>query len=213
MQNTQPPPRTHLVKLAALFIGVLVPLYLFGSLAEDVLEHEVFAFDNQILLWMHAHASAVSDQVLIFFTHAGSALVLVPLDIVVLIVLLRSHHRAAALFWLLAVGGAAVLNLLAKHAFARTRPDLWLSILPETTFSFPSGHAMQSMAVSTALIIFAWPTRFRYPALALVICFVFLVGMSRVYLGVHYPSDILAGWCASLLWVIGLRFVFGNRIR
>jgi membrane-associated phospholipid phosphatase len=202
----------HWVKLVVLFIGVLVPLWLFGSLAEDVVEHEVFFFDRPILLFLHSHASPVLDAVMVFFTKAGSALVLVPFNVMVFIILMRRCNRAAASFWALAVAGAALLNLLAKHAFARTRPDLWISILPETTFSFPSGHAMQSMAVAAALTLLAWPTQGRWGALVLGTCFVFLVGMSRVYLGVHYPSDILGGWAASLSWVIGLSILFKGRL-
>jgi undecaprenyl-diphosphatase len=148
---------------------------------------------------------------MVFFTKAGSALVLVPFNVIVLIILLWRRNRPAATFWALAVSGAALLNLLAKHAFARTRPDLWISILSETSFSFPSGHAMQSMAVAAALTLLAWPTHWRWRTLVLGTCFVFLVGMSRVYLGVHYPSDILGGWSASLGWVVGLSILFKGR--
>jgi undecaprenyl-diphosphatase len=86
-------------------------------------------------------------------------------------------------------------------------------MLPESTFSFPSGHAMQSMAVGAALVILLWETRWRYVALLLSASFVLAVGLSRIYLGVHYPSDILAGWAASVAWVVGLRSVMMNRGR
>jgi undecaprenyl-diphosphatase len=113
-----------------------------------------------------------------------------------------------AAFWVLAVGGTALLNMLAKHVFARVRPDFWVSLLPETTFSFPSGHAMHSMAVVAALVALTWHSRWRWLVALIGVCFVFLVGLSRIYLGVHFPSDILAGWTASLTWVIGLSFLF-----
>jgi membrane-associated phospholipid phosphatase len=101
-----------------------------------------------------------------------------------------------------------LLNLLAKSAFARVRPDFWVSLLPETTFSFPSGHAMQSMAVVAGLVALTWRGRWRWPVALIGLCVVFLVGLSRIYLGVHYPSDILAGWTAALAWVIGLSVLF-----
>lgn len=200
--------RRHYIKLLILFGGVLAPLYLFGMLAEDVVEKEIFFFDKPILLLVHSHANPSLDAVMIFFTRAGSAFALVPFNVLVLLYLLRRRDRMQAVFWILAVGGAALLNGFAKHVFARTRPELWVSALPETTFSFPSGHAMQSMAVAAGLVVLAWHSRWRWPVALIGVCFVFLVGLSRVYLGVHFPSDILAGWAASLAWVVGLSVLF-----
>ncbi|CAN5265584.1 phosphatase PAP2 family protein [soil metagenome] len=195
----------HGLKFVILFVGVFLPLCLFSALAEDVVEQKIFFFDRPLLSFIHAHANASLDATMIFFTTAGSALVLVPFNATVLFYLLWRRQRAQATFWFLTFAGAALLNYLAKHVFARIRPDLWISIRPESTFSFPSGHAMQSMAVVAGLVALAWPGRWRAPALVVGACFVFLVGLSRVYLGVHFPSDILAGWTASVAWVVGLR--------
>ena len=76
------------------------------------------------------------------------------------------------------------------------------SIAPETTYSFPSGHAMGSMTLASVAVMLAWHTRWRVPVSLAGMAFVLLVGMSRVYLGVHYPSDILAGWCAAGAWSV-----------
>jgi undecaprenyl-diphosphatase len=80
------------------------------------------------------------------------------------------------------------------------RPDLWLSIAPEQTFSFPSGHAMGSATLAAALSLLPWRTGWRWPAVALGAFFVSWVGASRLYLGVHFPSGILAGWAAAVGW-------------
>src|SRR3546814_8426441 len=93
-----------------------------------------------------------------------------------------------------ATGGSGLLTVVAKQAFARDRPSLWESIAPEHNFSFPSGHAMGSMTLAAVLVLLAWPTRWRWPVVAAMAVFVPMVGLSRVYLGVHFPSDILAGW-------------------
>ncbi len=107
------------------------------------------------------------------------------------------------LFAGLALVGSALLNLATKHLFARERPDLWVSIAPEDTYSFPSGHAMGSMTlaavrdpagVAHALALAGGrgrpvPSRCWW-------------ALSRVYLGVHYPSDILAGWTAASVWTV-----------
>ena len=195
--------RNGVIALALLF-GVAIPLYFFGTLAEDVVEHEVFFFDAPVLEFMHAHATPALDAVMVFFAYAGSARVLLPFNLVILGILALRQDRVHQVFWLLATGGAALINLMAKNAFSRVRPSLWMSILPETTFSFPSGHAMQSMAVSLAVVVLLWSTRWRWLAVVLAIVFVGFVGACRVYLGVHYPSDILAGWTASTAWVAGL---------
>jgi membrane-associated phospholipid phosphatase len=203
--------RRHSTRLTILFIGVLAPLYLFGSLAEEVLEQEAFAFDKPILLFMHAHATPRVDALMLFFSRIGSVYALGPFNLAIFLVLLYKKRRAEALFWSLATFGAWLLNYLAKHAFVRIRPDLWVSISPETSFSFPSGHAMHSMATTAALLYLICHRRRSWPAIIIGSCFVAMVGLSRVYLGVHYPSDIAAGWAASIAWVAGLGVLFQSR--
>lgn len=203
--------RAHRWQLLALFAGVLAPLWLFGALAEDVIEGESFAFDVPTLLWLRGMSSPALDQVMLLFSLLGYAYGVVPLAVLVLALLIGTRRWGDALFWSLAVGGAGLLNLLAKSAFGRIRPDLWLSLAPETTYSFPSGHAMGSMALVAALAVLAWPTRWRWPTLLIGGLFVLLVGVSRMYLGVHYPSDILAGWVAALAWVVGVSVVLYGR--
>jgi membrane-associated phospholipid phosphatase len=211
MEKTTAWLRQHSAKLIILFGGVLAPLYLFGSFAEEVLEREAFAFDEPILLFMHAHTTPLFDAVMLFFTRIGSVYALVPFNLAVLLFLLYRKRRAEALFWTLATCGAWLLNYLAKHTFVRVRPDLWVSISPETTFSFPSGHAMHSMATVAALLYLICHHRRNWPAIFIGIFFVAMVGLSRVYLGVHYPSDIAAGWAASVAWVAGLGILFQSR--
>lgn len=206
--------RAHRMQLLILFAGVCIPLALFGYLAEDVLEHEPFFFDQPILLFMHHLASPAMDTSMLFVTHVGYLYGVIPIDILVAIILgrLRLWHDLS--FWIVAVGGAGLLNIIAKLIFQRPRPDLWISIAPEATFSFPSGHAMGSMALVTALVVLLWSTRWKWPTLIVGSIFVVLVGISRVYLGVHYPSDILAGWATSLAWVLGVRVIlYGKATR
>lgn len=198
----------HRSQLAVLFLGVLIPWCLFGVLAEEVAEREGFFFDLPILLFVHGHATPLLDRTMLFFTHAGSRWSLFPIGALVFMMLATQQRWAKALFWSLAVAGAALLNVAAKHVFARVRPDLWPSPAPETTFSFPSGHSVGSMAFAAALTLLAWRTPWRWPVLAGTTLFAFLVGLSRVYLGVHYPSDVVAGWAAALAWVVGLHVVF-----
>lgn len=203
--------KRHLGRLALLFIGVLLPLMLLGAVAEDVAEKEVFPFDQPLLMFAHGRSSPLLDKVMYWATTVGSFLLLVPLGVLVFVLLWRAARRLDATFWVLAVGGAAVINFIAKLGFARVRPSLFVSRVVETTYSFPSGHAMSTMAAITALCVLLWHTRWRWAMLAGGALYVALVGASRVYFGVHYPSDILAGWAASLAWVLGLKLLFDVR--
>src|SRR5207248_6823157 len=91
--------------------------------------------------------------------------------------------------------------------FRSARPHLWTSPAPASGYGFPSGHAMASMGLLAALAFLAWPTRLRWPVLILAADAVALIGFSRLYLGVHYPSDVVAAWTAALAWVVGLRLI------
>ena len=93
----------------------------------------------------------------------------------------------------------------------RTRPTYGAAYLRGHSFSFPSGHAMGSMTLAAVLVLLAWNTRWRWPALVFGVLFAGSVSLSRIYLGVHYPSDILAGWCAALVWVVGCFLVMFRR--
>lgn len=202
----------HRWRLLALFVGVIVPMYVFGRLAEDVWHHEGFAFDGVVLDAVHARASAAGDAVMVFVTQLGSTRGLIPLAALALALMLRQRRVWNAAFFAAAAGGAALMNLAVKAVFRRDRPHLWLSPAPETDYGFPSGHAMGSAAVIGALIVLAWPTRWRWPVAALGGAFVAAVGLSRVYLGVHFPSDVLAAWAASAAWVVGLSLVVRARV-
>ena len=135
-------------------------------------------------------------------TRLGYMRGVVPLDVMLLGFLALRRRFRDGLFFEIAVSGSAILNIAAKNYFARARPDLWVSLMPETTYSFPSGHAMGSITLAFATILLCWPTRWRWPVVFNAFVFVLLVGISRVYLSVHYPSDIVAGWTAALagLW-------------
>jgi len=187
-------------RLALAFVGVALPLGVFAELAEDVREADVFGFDEPLLRLARDAASPALDAAMRLASEVGFASGVIPAGVLVFVGLLALGHLRRGLFFGLAVGGSALLNMAGKAAFARERPDLWLSIAPEHTFSFPSGHAMGSATLAAALVLLAWHKPWRWPAAALGLAFVAWVGASRVYLGVHYPSDILAGWAAAVSW-------------
>jgi len=193
----------HGWQLVLLFIGVLLPMWAFMELADEVHEAEAIPFDEPILLFARAMAGEGFDRVFLFFSQIGYARGVVPVDVGVVLAALALRRWREGLFAAVATGGSGLLNIATKQLFARERPGLWESIAPETTYSFPSGHAMGSMTLALVLVLLAWPTRARWWVVAAMAVFVPMVGLSRVYLGVHYPSDILAGWAAASIWTVG----------
>jgi membrane-associated phospholipid phosphatase len=193
--------RGNLGLLVLLFGCVLLPLWLFAELADEVHEMEALVFDDALLLRLQGWASPGWDRFFVWFSLAGYRYGVIPLDIGLSLALLAFRRWREAAFAIIAFAGSALLNLATKHYFQRDRPALWDSIAPETTFSFPSGHAMGSMTLAAVLVLLAWPTRGRWPVLVLALAFTGLVGVSRLYLGVHYPSDVLGGWAAGMAWV------------
>ena len=199
--------RKHGLRLLLLFIGILLPLWGFAELVDELREGEPFVFDEPILLFAHDMARAGFDRTFLLFSKLGYHWGVVPFDVALVAFLALRRHAREGLFAALALGGSALLNLATKQVFARERPSLWESIAPETTFSFPSGHAMGSMTLAWVCLLLAWRTRWRLPVLVAVLLFTTVVGLSRVYLGVHYPSDILAGWTAASVWAVGCFFL------
>ena len=197
--------RRHGLRVFLFFIGVLLPLWGFGELADELREGEAFPFDAPVLQLAHAMGRDGFDRFFILLSALGYQWGVVPFDALLVLWLGLKRWLREGLFAGVAVVGSALLNLGAKQLFARERPSLWESIAPETTYSFPSGHAMGSMTIGWVVVLLAWHTRWRLPVLAGAAGFTVLVGLSRVYLGVHYPSDILAGWAAGFAWAYGCR--------
>lgn len=187
-----------------LFLGVLAPLLLAGKLADEVLDSDPLGFDQPIQLWARSWHSEGANRIMLTLSAFGSPPLMLTLCVAVFLTLLYLKRRGDALFFFCAIGGAGALNVAAKLFFGRERPDLWVSIDPRADYSFPSGHAMGTMAVFAALTVIVWNSRARWPFAFAAALLVFAVGLSRVYIGVHFPSDVLCGWCASLVWVIGL---------
>ncbi len=196
--------RRHGLRLLLVFAGLLLPLWAFAELADEIHEQETIPFDEPILRFAHSLAGEGFDRFFVAISKIGYLHGVVPFDIVLVLGLSLMRRFREATFAAIALGGSALLNIAAKQAFARDRPSLWESIAPEHNYSFPSGHAMGSATLACVLTLLAWRTRWRWPVAAVMAAFVLVVGLSRVYLGVHYPSDILAGWSVATAWAVAV---------
>lgn len=157
--------------------------------------------DDLGLRWMHAHAAPSLDAPAHWLARAGYGRGVLPFDALLVLALLAVRRWREALFVSIALGGGLLLNRALKLAFARPRPVLdWPAGEMQATFAFPSGHAMATAALATVLTLLVWPSRGRWPVVAIAWGFALLVGMSRVLLGVHHPADVLAGWTMGIAW-------------
>ena len=208
---------SHWQRVALAWALVLVPFLIWGELAENIWKHQSFGFDDPILLWLHGHSNASRDRVMLALSLVGGYPLLFGAGALLLFFLLSSQRRNA-IFVALCIGGVSALNVSAKLLFQRARPELWVSLAPEPDYSFPSGHAMLSSAFTAMIVALVWRATRSSPRAGLWrlfsafigLIFVIAVGLSRMYLGVHYPSDILAGWLASCAWIGLVRIVMGD---
>ena len=171
----------------------------FAGMAGLVARYGHAPFDAPVLEALHRRAHPKLDQLAVLFSVAGNTKPMVTAGVLAAAGLAATGRRRAAWQFALGVGGSMLLTQIIKRLAARPRPTLWVSRRPEHTYSFPSGHAMDTAALAAALY-FAPP--FMRRAWVPASLFAAGVGWSRLYLGVHFPSDVLAGWGAGAGWVL-----------
>lgn len=176
---------------------ILIPLLVFGVLAVEVARQGSFAFDRTVMLWVRGATTPWLTDAATFVSLLGGKSVPVAAALTALVLCVRRRWVDAG-FILAAYFAASRINVALKSLFERTRPDFWEHLSAENTFSFPSGHAMGSMSIAAPLVVLTWGTRYRWPVLVVAAFYVLAVGASRVYLGVHFPSDVIAGWCVTV---------------
>ena len=180
-------------------------LALFGDLAEDVFSNDpIVRLDHEVATTLHAHATPLRTNAMLLVTALGAPAVIVLGVVVTLLYVWRRHWLHVAV-WVVALGGGEALNALLKGIFLRPRPVFEHPLLVESYYSFPSGHAMGALIAYGLLAYFTWLALPRGRRRALVIggaaLLVVAIGFSRLYLGVHYLSDVLAGFAAGGLWL------------
>lgn len=185
-------------------ITAAIALWGFAEIADEIFDAETLALDQAILLSIYRIHTQWLSLAMIGITTVGGPSALFGLTVIFCIVLLLKRYWMDAIIGFIAVGGGIALNNWLKTLFQRSRPELWERIVNVDFYSFPSGHAM------TALIVYGFfgywlATRSRLPrglTLSITVLLILLVGFSRLYLGVHWPTDVIAGYAAGLVWLI-----------
>ena len=196
--------------MIALFISVGAML-LFAEFVDRVVEGDTRAFDETVLLALRDQKNpsypigpAWLQVMFRDITSLGGYALVVLISLAVIGYLLMDGKRGAAVWVLVSVGGGAVLSNLLKLAIERPRPGLVAHMVEVNTTSFPSGHA--TLAAVTYLTLGALLSRVearrraKIYVLTVAVALTFLIGISRIYLGVHWPTDVLAGWCVGAAW-------------
>jgi len=194
---------------SVLFFGMalaLAALFFFAWTADEIMEGDTLQFDDSIRGFVHQFAFPALTILMQIASFLGSTLFLILLGISVVITLYLKKHRRGAIIFTITTIGASLLLASLKIAFRRARPEPFFDTILPASYSFPSGHSLASFcfygalaAIITVRIEKLWLKTLVWLAAAILIS---LIGISRIYLGVHYPSDVLAGFAVGLIWVI-----------
>lgn len=181
-------------------------IWAFSGLLDGVLDNEwLVRADLAINTWFHGHATAAGLAAFNVITYGGT----VGVGCVVAIVtawLWISGYRFLSVAWLATNAGGAIVEWVLKTTVHRTRPQYAAAFLHGHSYSFPSGHTMMSTICFTMLAFIGgtlahWPARRRAWLYVATMALALLIGFSRLYLGVHYPSDVLGGFAAGMAWL------------
>lgn len=193
------------------FAILTVPVFAFVQLADEVRERDTVWFDEAVLRAVNTLSTPWLDAAVAGVTELGGVIGVIVLTAGFSVLLWRRRHRLRTVQLLLGVIGAVLLNVLLKSVFQRDRPELWERIVTENSYSFPSGHAMASSALALSLVVLLWPTRWRWLVVVGALLYMLIIAFTRLYLGVHYPTDILAGWAVSAAWVAAVGGILAYR--
>lgn len=184
------------LKIYPVFVGVAALIFL--VLALGVWQETDFAWDASLMKSIHERRTDGLDSLMKNVTRTGETQVAGMATLVVL--WQRRRERVAALILAVTIGGMVMLNSRLKIVFERPRPDFFTPLTPAGGYSFPSGHTSVAIVVYGLLAVWLW-RREQYGLAMLVSGWVGLVGLSRVYLGVHFPSDVLGSITLGVVWI------------
>ena len=206
--------RLTLAAVVWLAVGLAVPAFVvwaFAEITEEVIEGESRAFDRAVLLWIETNVPAWLDGPMRAVTALGYYYFVLPLLAAITLAFYLKGWRLSAVMLVISTAGGVFLTTVLKAVFRRARPEVIDSGYTAGFYSFPSGHATVAVGFYGALaLILAYHLRgpARWAALLFGAALVLLIGFSCLYLGVHYPTDVLAGFLAAPLWLVSVGGVY-----
>jgi membrane-associated phospholipid phosphatase len=199
------------IDLIILIIVFLIGLSGFLFIADRIFLKHKFKFDQEALQYVIAHVSSINTNIMVFFTFLGTHEFLIPANILLILYFLfiKKHRWYSIKVPVVAISSLLLMTVL-KLSFHRARPDDPL-LFKAAGYSFPSGHAFMSMTFYGILIYLVWqhfknPTK-KWILTIILAAFIFLIGISRIYLRVHYASDVMAGYSLGLAWLLLSLFI------
>jgi len=173
-------------------------------LFEEVLEKQAFGFDTAWIYWVHGYANPSLDAMMLTITQLADARVVVVIVALTLGILWWRNHPSEAKIFAIACLGAFILNNGMKLFFAKPRPHIFPSLISETSFSFPSGHALGGFVMYgfLAYLLSAHFPKYSKFIYTLAVITITAIGLSRIYIGVHWPTDIIAGYGVGYIWLM-----------
>lgn len=192
------------IEIAVGIISSLVTALLFLKIFREILEMDTLLIDQQISTFIYSWRNPALTKLMLFITNLGAGYMLAIAVLIVIFFVWEKHKREALAFAIILVMGLGI-NVSLKQMIQRSRPTM-SPLVVEKSYSFPSGHAMNSsvfyLAISFYTYHFTRKKKLSLMATAVAIVLILLIGFSRVYLGVHYPSDVVAGYIVGVWWLI-----------
>lgn len=194
--------------LLSILLGIYLPVQIVGILALLIWGgNQGLLWDVPILLAVHSTANSSLDTVAVFLTQWGRFENVFPVVSIIALIFLYQKKWRKFSYVIFTALGSTIISHTGKDLIHRIRPHLWVSKAPEFSYSFPSGHSMTSMTLVVILVILSWYRPQRWLVVTLGSLYIFMIAWTRLYLGVHYPSDIMAGWMLAIAWAISVKLI------
>lgn len=212
MPDLEAPPKPMLRVLAAGFVATFLCMVLFGIIAMDMMDGTIQPFDDYIRATVHAQSSPAATPFMRLFTFLGSTPFISLMTVAVSYMFWKTGRTHRSVLMMITVAGAALMMLGLKYSFHRPRPEPFFDTALPPFDSFPSGHSLVSFCFYAALAALTAANEDSKKKRILIwtccIALVTMIGLSRIYLGVHWPTDVISAYLAATVWVATVAFAY-----